>query len=198
MYSQNSEEQFIESYFTGQTGRFLDIGAFDGKTFSNTLRLAELGWHGVEVEPEPNVFLSLLSNLKNFPNVKLVHAAFAKSARGLVKFYGSRGDAISTTSEAHKVKWEAGWTVDYQEMYVPLVTIRDIIDTFGAKFEFVNLDVESTNLELLHELPLGEMETKCICIEHDGHQDVMREYCAKFGLTKQILENGENIILVKP
>jgi hypothetical protein len=33
MYSQNDEERFIVDFFAGRTGRFLDIGAFDGVRF---------------------------------------------------------------------------------------------------------------------------------------------------------------------
>ena len=45
MYSQSDEESFILSFFEGgyKGGRFLDIGAHNGRTGSNTLRLAELG-----------------------------------------------------------------------------------------------------------------------------------------------------------
>ena len=47
MYSQNNEEEIIVAEFERMgvtTGRFLEIGAYDGKGFSNTFRLAQLGW----------------------------------------------------------------------------------------------------------------------------------------------------------
>lgn len=46
MYSQNNEEEVIVNEFTRlgiTTGRFLEIGAWDGKGFSNTFRLSEIG-----------------------------------------------------------------------------------------------------------------------------------------------------------
>ena len=44
-YSQHNEQEIILNFFNGRIGRYLDIGAFDGVDMSNTLALAELGWH---------------------------------------------------------------------------------------------------------------------------------------------------------
>jgi hypothetical protein len=46
-YSQNKEEEVILNYFNGHVGTFVDLGANDGITFSNTRALAERGWKGV-------------------------------------------------------------------------------------------------------------------------------------------------------
>ena len=44
-YSQHNEQEIILNFFNGRIGRYLDIGAFDCVDMSNTLALAELGWH---------------------------------------------------------------------------------------------------------------------------------------------------------
>ena len=61
MYSQNDEEKIILDLLKDQpVGRLLDIGAFDGKTFSNSLALFEKGWSGVVVEPNPESLVALI------------------------------------------------------------------------------------------------------------------------------------------
>ncbi len=60
MYSQNNEEKFILEHFKNRKGKFLDIGAYDGKTFSNTFALVELGWSGLEIEASPINFVNLM------------------------------------------------------------------------------------------------------------------------------------------
>ncbi len=55
-YTQNNEEQIFIDYFKNQNPSelcVLDIGANDGKTFSNSLRLIELGWSAILIEPSP-------------------------------------------------------------------------------------------------------------------------------------------------
>lgn len=62
-YSQNGEQEAILKIFGESEGRFLDIGAYDGKTFSNTLALIERGWSGVLIEPSPNAFMALADQI---------------------------------------------------------------------------------------------------------------------------------------
>ena len=193
-YSQNDEQRYITEYFGDTKGRFLDIGAYDGRTFSNTLRLAELGWSGLCLEPDPIVFPHLENVHAEHTYVRCVRAAFGPHS-GTIKFYTSNGDAISTTNDAHKAKWEAGWKVTYTEIEVPTMTWADIESNFAQPFEFVNLDVEGTNWELLQLLPLSHMSTKLICVEHDSKINEIIAYCASHGLTQKIHQNGENLII---
>lgn len=39
-----------------KSGRFVEVGAYDGETFSNTCGLADLGWQGLYIEPMPASF----------------------------------------------------------------------------------------------------------------------------------------------
>lgn len=54
-------------------GVFIDIGANDGVTFSNSLLFEEKGWTGVCVEPHPDIFQNLPQNR----NCHLVNACIA-------------------------------------------------------------------------------------------------------------------------
>ncbi len=194
MYSQNKEELFITREFKDFQGRFLDIGAYDGKTFSNTLRLVELGWTGVCIEPDSHAFAGLMQVQKDNPQIELVHAALGHTHE-LRRFYSSLGDAISTTSEAHVEKWRS--VGHFQQIHVATVTIMDIFRCFGNHYDFVNLDVESTNWQLLQELPLREMGTTVLCVEHDNHIKEITAFCASHGLRRLVHSNHENLILAK-
>lgn len=189
-WSQNNEEEVILEYFKEKTGRFLDVGAYNAQTFSNTFALVERGWSGVSIEPSPTVFNAAVKNCEAYPSVDLVNAALAVE-RGLIQFYDSNGDAVSSTSIEHTQKWHM---VNFKKFYVNTVTIEDILTKFGEHFDMVSLDVEGTNLELLRTLPLERMGTRLIVIEHDNKWNEMLEYCQGF---HEIHRNGENIILAK-
>lgn len=199
-YSQNNEEEVIIAEFARmnvQSGRFLDIGAWDGKGFSNTYRLAELGWKGVCVEASPTVFPGLAKNHADNPNIVLVNAAIAPSQSKLVEWFDSGGDAISTTNPAHKAKWEAGWKVKYTTFWVYTMPMIALFDQFGFDFDFINIDVESTNLELFRALPWAALkQTKVICVEHDLHQLEMSKLAAEHGF-HPLAMNGENLLLTR-
>jgi FkbM family methyltransferase len=200
-YSQNNEEEIIVAEFARlnvPSGRFLDIGAWDGKGFSNTYRLAELGWRGVCVEPSPTVFPSLIKNHAGNDKIILVNAAVSPVHAKLVEWFDSGGDAISTTSPAHKDKWEKGWKVKYTAFWVYTMPMIALFDQFGFDFDFINIDVESTNIELFRALPWAALkQTKMICVEHDLHQQEMAQMAAAHGFLPLSM-NGENLILVRP
>ena len=188
MNSQNNEEEIILTHFKEFKGRFLDVGAYDGITFSNTFALAALGWAGVCIEPAPSIFGNLLNLHYENKKIDCVNAALA-TRPGLIKFYDDLGGAVATTSELHKAKWHM---VNFRPMYACGITMDDVINTFGGGFDMINLDVEGTNIELLKTIPLDGV--KLICVEYDGMADQVIEYCKGF---REISRNGENIIMAR-
>jgi FkbM family methyltransferase len=195
-YSQYGEQAHILEYFSGRRGRFLDIGAYDGVTFSSTRALVELGWSGVLVEPEANVFVKLMGNCKGIDRLTMVNAALATQA-GLIKFFSSNGDALSSTEESHCKKWEAAG-VPFTPIYVSTVTARDLLLRLPGPYHFVNLDVEGANVELLQTLPLAEMQTDLLCVEHDNQVGLILDHARSHGLTRHILTNSTNMIVGRP
>ena len=62
--SQLGQDKIVDEYFRGKRhGVFVDIGAYDGLTFSNTLMLErERDWTGICIEPLPDIFAELRKN----------------------------------------------------------------------------------------------------------------------------------------
>lgn len=58
--SQAGQDEWVHSII-GDSGYFVDVGAHDGVTHSNTYALEQLGWTGVCVEPNDDVFLELVN-----------------------------------------------------------------------------------------------------------------------------------------
>ena len=104
-YTQNEEEKYIIGSLSSIVkGRFLDIGAHDGITFSSTRRLWELGWTGVYVEPCPDVLPSLIKNAGE--HCKILPVAIGETC-GIMDFYSSGGDMVGTLSPKHVSLWES-------------------------------------------------------------------------------------------
>ena len=197
-YSQNREVEIVIGLLNAEKriGHFLDVGAYDGKTFSNTLRLVELGWSGVCVEPSPTVFPSLLKLHANNERVTLVNAAVAPH-NGFLEFWDSGGDAISTTDPAHLEKWKTGYNAKYSKLMVYTITFQDLLTQFGTLFEFINLDVEGVSADMLMLLPLQSLtDCRVLCVEHDGKLHEIQAYAGRFGF-QYVHHNGENIILCR-
>ena len=60
-YSQHGQDLVVMELLDNiSSGVFIDIGANDGLTFSNSLLFEEKGWQGICVEPHPLIFKKLL------------------------------------------------------------------------------------------------------------------------------------------
>jgi FkbM family methyltransferase len=190
MFSQNDEEKVILDYFDGEIGTFLDIGAYDGKTFSNTHQLALNGWSGVCVEASAGPFKSLTDLYKDNDKIELVNACIipdTQDPRFLVPFYDAGGDAISSTDELHKAKWSQS---SFHKVYMMPIFINQIERLFGRAFDFINIDIEGANIELA--LGMDFQACKLLCIEHDGDFPRIDQIREVWGF-EEIHRNGERM-----
>lgn len=171
-------------------GRFLDIGAYDGVNYSNTLCLLEAGWSGIMVEPGLEAFQKLLKNHGDNPNVILIHAAVGADLLHLSKFWDNH-ETFSTTLESNRDKFiHEGFS---QQYWVPAIWIVAVLMKFPGRMDVVSIDTEGTSVDLFKAFPF-HMARPCIfCVEHDNRLKECQDFAAHMGY-KVIMQNEENFI----
>lgn len=190
MYSQNQEEIHILDYFGDHVGRLIDIGANNGENLSNSRALIERGWSGVLIEPSPGAFKSLESLYFENPNVRCLQAAIGKES-GFTTLYDCKDSLISTISPEHRDLFPA----KYDEVKVPVWTFRDLLLFNPGPYDFITIDAEGLDWDILRQIDLTEV--KMVCAEHGGtHFDEIFRYCTDYGM-KLIYSCFENIIMAK-
>lgn len=194
MYSRFKEEKIILDFFTGFIGNYLDIGAFDGVTGSNTLALSELGWSGTAIEASPWVFERLVKNYKErgLNQVKLIEAALVPdSYPKKIDFYETNcvseqfiGKGVGSLSFTHIQKYKKIFdqTVKTNIIKTEIETIS-ISEVFQYDiFDFISIDVEDFNLELLVNIPWHKLQNlKLFCIELDTYEHKMVNFMKPLG-----------------
>ena len=177
--SQYGEATEILKYFAGRdpkTLRFLDIGANDGVSNSNTAPLREAGWSGVMVEPCPQDFARLMHNTLD-SNVALVNAAVVvdvHDAYPAIRLFhvntldGISSDQLSTLEQSHVERCKG---YPFRKIWINPVTLVDLIEVFQGPFQFVNIDVEGTNAAVCKRLCRfiadGALKVEMACVEND-------------------------------
>jgi len=191
-YSQNNEEHFILKCFENiNNGKLLDIGAYDGITFSNVRKLLELGWEGILIEASPKVFTLLQENTKKL-NVELINACIIDNKEELIDFYDN-DQATATYEMDNYNKWKN--KTPFTKIHMNTCNYQKILLKFGHHYDFVNIDVEGGSVRLFLKLFLLMPTVKCWCVEHDGNIDLIKSYIGdKYKIVHQ---NGENLIIVK-
>lgn len=184
-YAQRGEDDLIIGLVDAY-GRYLDIGAFDGKTFSNTRLLAEKGWEGVCVEPAAHAFAAMVNDPP--PNAILVNGLIARH-RGPTPFHYSK-DALSTTVDKHAHKWAS--IAAYVSTCAVAMTVGDLLSAFPGPYDLISVDCEGTTDQIVDDLRdhLDELETKVIIYEHDGSTANIRGF-------REILRTEENSVMVR-
>lgn len=198
MYSQNQEEKFILDYFKDFKGTFLDIGANDGITLSNSRALVELGWRGVLVEPSPKAYAQLKENCKKFEGIYTYPYALGDS-NDMVKFHDSgthlnKGDhgLLSTITEEDFNKWRG--ITKFEEIEVECFRWKTFLNRLTIKaFDFISIDTEGYDMTIIKQIDLTGV--KLICLEWNGKQKAeFSEICRGFRL---IYESAENLIFAR-
>jgi len=193
--SQYGEDGFILSFFGAQKGRFLDVGAYDGHTFSNTGQLAERGWSGVCVEPSPSVFPYLMEYHQDH-DVRCVNAAVTPGG-AWTSLWDAKGDALSSVDGRHVEKFSASG-YPFQRCWICGVTWAQLLEGFPGPYDFLNIDVEGTNAELTLACPLDMIGARLVCLEDDltGERENVIARFRSFGYAEP-KKIGGNLLFAK-
>jgi len=198
MHSQNNEEQIIKDYFGGFVGTFLDVGANDGITLSNTRALAEVGWCGVLVEPSPKAFARLKENCKDYGCLYPYPFALGVT-NGTVTLHESASlinptdvALVSTIKEQEMDRFRS--ITSYSPVEVKVFRWKTFLNRLKYKtFDFISIDCEGMDLEVLRQIDLSN--TRMVCVEWNGvNKQAFVDVCKDF---KLVHENGENLIFTR-
>lgn len=206
MYSQNNEEEAILSFFGQRVGSFLDIGAYDGISLSNTRALAERGWSGTLVEGSSFSFQKLFILYGGNARFTLVNAMInpISGREGeIVKMWEAPNCSVSTMSNQNFEKWKkdvvmhSDGGVGFSEIFVAPTSFRLFEKSLlGKTFDFVSIDIEGGSADLAMLYDPSRFGTSLLCIEHDGYDREIAQRYKNLGFSV-ILKNDENILLAK-
>lgn len=198
--SQNNEAEIVINYFDGRVGALLSLGENDGVTFSNSYDLIKLGWYAVLVEPCEPAFEKICELYKDNTNVSIFNFGMStKTGKGIL--YQPKDSLIATSKRELLDNWEHA--KEYDEIptdFYSWAGAQLMYPVFTLKYEFITIDCEGLDLDILLQMDLEQIGCECICIEYSSNNDTylkIKEHCSKFGLNKELLKNGENIIFAK-
>jgi FkbM family methyltransferase len=184
-YSQFEQDKFVyENYFQGKTdGYFVDIGAHDGTTFSNSKFFEEIGWTGVCVEPNPKVFEVLQADRK----CKCVMKAVADRI-GWDKFFQILEGADMLSGLADEFNQRGIENIyanlqDFEEGFEYIDVELDLFDNIvdSTTIDFLSLDTEGNELKILQTIDFSKYDIKVITVENNDYDDKFLKFLTPRG-----------------
>lgn len=188
-YSQCRQDEYVYTTFFNEKkdGYFVDIGAHDGITFSNSKAFEELGWTGVCAEPNPKVF-ELLVNNRDTNKTKCVMKAISDTV-GVAKFlrvnvYGPEmlsglADDLDLKQRS-RIKLETtGFDNPYDYIDVECDLFENIVDK--TEIDFLSLDTEGNELKILKSIDFNKFDINIITCENNNYDNSIIDFLTKNG-----------------
>jgi len=191
----------LYSKFLGERefGTFVEIGANDGISCSNTWGLAERGWTGFMVEPIPKSALACKENHRNHPRVNTYQYAIG-NLDGINLKLTLAGMLTTANPDLHAEYLLTEWAT-------PFVTSEEVViqskklDTFLVEigiekgFDVLVVDVEGFESQVFAGFSLSLWCPKMLIVElADTHPDLNSTSKVDARLGKVIVGTGYSIV----
>jgi FkbM family methyltransferase len=169
-------------YFCGKKtgGSFVEVGTGNGVHLSNTyLMERHFGWKGILFEPDRRFHTSIRASRSAILDTR---AAFSEDGVSLTFLEAAEGGELSSLQGFHfGGKKRAGTT--YETKTITLTTaLRE--QNFPDEIDFMSIDTEGSELEVLRGLDLSRYNVQFMTIEHNldsEKKDKIVSYLAPFG-----------------
>lgn len=182
--SQLGQDQFFNERFllNKKNGFFLDIGAHDGMTGSNTYFFEkELGWQGICFEPLPHLF----KQLRACRDCVCINACVG-ATNGTVPFLhlDSVDEQLSGMCSTYD-KRQLDIVMNDLAVYggqcvllqLPCVRLNDILDEKGiTHIDYLSLDTEGSELEILKTIDFSKVSIDMMSVENNFNEPFIRNF----------------------
>ena len=155
-----------------QQGLFLEIGSTDGVNLNNTFCLEKIfSWSGICVEPNPDFFKKLCVNRTA---ITLPYAFYTQSGQ-ILEF--AHCGVLGTISDFLLIDVHSSNREQFvaEQGTIKVITANPeyILNfyNFPENFDFLSLDIEGAELEVLQSFNLSKFHPALACIEHNHVTD---------------------------
>lgn len=185
IYAQSGEDIILSHLFFKLNiaqPSYLDIGANHPSYISNTYFFYLRGSRGVCVEPNPNLYQKIK---KTRPKDTVLNIGIGVKEDTIADFYlfPDYADGLSTFSKEEALYWgEKGMKhlgkIPYEKIIkVPLQTINTVIKNhFTQTPDFISLDVEGLDLQILQSLDFDTYAPLVLCVETLQYDQDQKEH----------------------
>lgn len=186
MYAQLKQD--IDVLKVYKKGYYVEIGASDGIELSNTYLLEINNWKGICVEPIPTRYDKLIQNRPNA--ICYNKAVYHTSDLEVLFTISNRYDLLSGVTD-YLTTYKDVIMFDHTDILVQTKTLNDIlIDAKAPSFiEYLSVDTEGTELEILKSVDLKKYKFGIIDVEHNYEEP------RRSDIRKLLLDNGYELQL---
>lgn len=163
------QDRWVLDEVAGKCGDFfVEIGAFDGKTLSNTYLLeSEYGWNGILAEPNP----ILANGIRFLRKASLCSEPVGAVTGKLVtmRFLVDRPELSCISDDAFKDQHADARRKESIEIVQKLISLNDLLTAHKAPtdIDFISIDTEGSESDILSTFDFDHYNVRLFSIEHN-------------------------------
>ncbi|MEO8637381.1 MAG: FkbM family methyltransferase [Candidatus Taylorbacteria bacterium] len=178
-YSQYKQDEFLDkNVFKGKTGGFfIEMGADDGITHSNTLFFEkERSWNGICVEPRKEAFGLLRRNRRCYCENVCISDVHGEKAFLSIDGHSSQLSGLLDKFDRRHIERIEKESTQRNTVVVPCILLEDLLNKYGIKnIDYFSLDVEGGELGILKSIDFNKVKIGCISVENNyGNENIRR------------------------
>jgi len=187
-HSQVGQDRFLlENFFRGKRGGvFVDIGAYDGETFSNSLFFEHsMGWTGLCVEPLPSAFAKLKATRKAICENVCV-ADFEGEAEFTEADDPGRNEkmlsGLSKQFDTRHIRFMEQLSVARTTRTARVTRLSKLLEEHGLfQIDYCSIDTEGAEIPILTELDFEKFRISVLTVEDNSEDKRLPQLMAAKG-----------------
>ena len=190
-YSMDGEDLFIENFFKNKRGLYVDVGAYHPLELSNTYLLHKRKWEGINIDIN-----SLSIEYFNFlrPNDINLNLGVTKKNSTKTIYFQKKKSPLNTLNLTHAKKIFSNKFKKKKIKTKTLTTILDKTRFKGKEIDFLNIDTEGNDLEVLQSLDFKKYIPKLICVELIDHFNPDQKKIKKHKIYKFLINKKYKLV----
>ncbi|MDD5570126.1 MAG: FkbM family methyltransferase [Bacteroidales bacterium] len=164
-YSQTGEDLIIDALMNNKkNGFYVDVGCNHPVDISNTFYFYLKGWKGINIDVNERMIM-LFKKIRRYDVSVCAAVSDEEKEMDLYKF---DRNAVSTFDENTAEEWKKKWNLLKIEKY-RTTTLNKILEMYmpstNEKIDFLSIDVEGMDYNVLKSVDLNKYKPKLIIIE---------------------------------
>jgi len=160
------DKKIIKIFENNYKGTYVDLGCFHPTRSNNTFKLYKKGWKGINIDLNP-----LAIDLFNFArpsDINICAAISNKETKKKLYFLGDL-DSKNTLNLNHKKWLNRHFRISDKDFKIKNIKTRKLDNVLKKhnfyNIDFMNIDIEGHELEVLQSLDFKKFKIKTICVE---------------------------------
>lgn len=187
-YGQHDEDKYMNSFFNyGYTGVCVEVGAYDGRSLSNTYHFEQNGWKCLCIEPISESYEKCKMIRENCVNCCISEDDNVEKEFTIFNIQNNNECAISSLQpDIRLISSHKHLINNVRRVNVISRRLSSLLDelNFPTEIDFISIDTENTELDVLKSIDFSKYNIRFFIVENNYNEPFCENFLVNFGYRK--------------